>query len=443
VASQLSADVVGFANPFTNDWLISSSTPSISLAVSPAQVTEDGTSNLLYTFSRTAPVTSSLTVNYTVGGTATLGTDYTGIAATPATKTISFAAGSSTATVTVDPKADTTSEADETVILKLAFGTGYTIGTTTAVTGTITNDDPLITLAVSPATVTEDGTANLIYTFTRTGLTTNALSVNYTLAGTATLSTDYTGIAATPATKVVTFAAGASTAKVTVDPKADTTSEANETVILKLASGTGYTIGTTAAVTGTITNDDIIGTSANNTLVGTSLDEYLFGDAGNDTLQGNGGQDRLDGGLGADVLSGGSENDTFFFRFQHSPLATPDRILDFAIGADKIDLLTATGAALPQPSAFSRASNSAATSLPSLLSAVYRDANGASSGNQALATNSAALVVATAASIAGTYLVINDAVAGFQASNDLVVNITGYTGSLPAAGAISSSVWFV
>ncbi|TRU70255.1 MAG: hypothetical protein EWV46_14610, partial [Microcystis viridis Mv_BB_P_19951000_S69D] len=45
----------------------------------------------------------------------------------------------------MDPTADTTVEPDETVILTLATGTGYTIGTTTAVTGTITNDDISVT----------------------------------------------------------------------------------------------------------------------------------------------------------------------------------------------------------------------------------------------------------------------------------------------------------
>ena len=78
--------------------------------------------------------------------------------------------GGATATVTVDATADTSVEPDETVALTLAAGTGYTIGTSTAVVGTITNDDvplPAITLAVSPASVAEDGTANLIYTFSR------------------------------------------------------------------------------------------------------------------------------------------------------------------------------------------------------------------------------------------------------------------------------------
>ncbi|MDD1433720.1 VCBS repeat-containing protein, partial [Dolichospermum sp. ST_sed6] len=53
-------------------------------------------------------------------------------------------------------------------------------------------DAIVVTLAVSPNSVTEDGTANLVYTFTRTGDTTNALNVNYSIAGTANIG-DYTG----------------------------------------------------------------------------------------------------------------------------------------------------------------------------------------------------------------------------------------------------------
>ncbi|WP_308410783.1 beta strand repeat-containing protein, partial [Cylindrospermopsis raciborskii] len=144
-------------------------------------------------------------------------------------------------------------ESDETVIFTLASGTGYTIGTTSGVAGTITNDDTQVTLTVSPSSVAEDGTPNLVYTFTRTGVTSNALTVNYTIEGTATNGTDYNNIGTS-----VTFAAGSSTATVTVDPTADTTVESDETVILTLASGTGYTIGTTSGVTGTITNDDVV-----------------------------------------------------------------------------------------------------------------------------------------------------------------------------------------
>ena len=69
-----------------------------------------------------------------------------------------------------------------------------------------TGVENIITLAVAPISVSEDGINNLIYTFTRTGATTNALTVNYDLTGTAD-STDYTG--ATPGIgKTITFAVG-------------------------------------------------------------------------------------------------------------------------------------------------------------------------------------------------------------------------------------------
>jgi hypothetical protein len=242
------------------------------------------------------------------------------------------------------------------------------------------------------------------------------------VGGTATLGTDYTGIAATPATKSITFAAGSRTATVTVDPTADTTAEANETVTLQLTTGTGYTIGTTAAVSGTIRNDDFIGTAANNILRGTATADYIDGGAGTDTLTGLAGADR------------------FAFRFSQASITAPDRITDFAFSSDKITLVSTTGARLPLPTAFSRAAdNTAATTLLQLATSVFADANGALAGNQSLAANGAALVRATNSAIAGTYLLINDSTASLNASNDLLINLTGYSGTLPALGSSAAN----
>jgi Ca2+-binding RTX toxin-like protein len=232
--------------------------PRVTLALTPASVTEDGASNLIYTFTRTGPTTQALSVNYVVGGSAILGDDYTGIATDGTAKTIAFAEGSSTVTVTVDPTPDSMIEPNETVALTLASGADYAIGTSKAVVGTISNDDlPLISLALSNADVSEDGDPNLVYTFTRTGPTTQALSVMYVVGGSASLGTDYTGIATSGSTKTVVFAKGASTAIVTVNPRADATIEPDETVSLTLATGSAYSIATTSAVTGTIRNDDL------------------------------------------------------------------------------------------------------------------------------------------------------------------------------------------
>src|ERR1043165_6685335 len=209
----------------------------VTVAVAPSSVEEDGAPNLVYTFTRNGVTTGPLTVNFSVGGTATYNNDYTqtGAASFTATDgTVTFASGSSTATVTVDPTADTVVEPNETVILTLTTGTGYNVAAPSTATGTITNDDADVSLAVSPSTVLEDGATNLVYTFTRTGDTTGALVVNFTIGGTADPATDYTQTGATSFTApngTVTFAAGSSTATVTVDPTADGAAEANETVI--------------------------------------------------------------------------------------------------------------------------------------------------------------------------------------------------------------------
>jgi Domain of unknown function (DUF4114) len=115
-------------------------TPAITLAVAPNNVSENGTDKLVYTFTRPASSTSALTVNYTVGGTAASDADYTQSGAasfTTTTGTITFAAGATTATLTISPTADNIVEPNETVALTLVGGTGYTIGTSEAITGTI------------------------------------------------------------------------------------------------------------------------------------------------------------------------------------------------------------------------------------------------------------------------------------------------------------------
>ena len=113
---------------------------------------------------------------------------------------------------------------------------------------------PSVTVSVSPASVQEDGTTNLVYTFTRTNLNLSSpLTVNFGIDGTANAApvgsdpTDYnvltnSGVTFNPTTKLgtVTFAANATTATVVVDPITDTVQEDNETVNLTINSGNGY-----------------------------------------------------------------------------------------------------------------------------------------------------------------------------------------------------------
>ena len=74
-------------------------------------VLEDGATNLVYTVTLDHASAFDTTVNYSVGGTATEGSDYTGTT----THSITILAGETSGTITVDPTADTTFENNETV----------------------------------------------------------------------------------------------------------------------------------------------------------------------------------------------------------------------------------------------------------------------------------------------------------------------------------------
>jgi HYR domain/Domain of unknown function DUF11/Calx-beta domain len=238
----------------------------VSVAVSPASVAEDGATNLVYTFTRQGVTTGALTANFSIGGTATppggATPDYTQTGAatfTPPTGTVTFGAGVTTVMVPVDPNADTTVEPDETVDFTVTAGAGYTVGTPSLATGTITNDDTDVTLSVSPASVGEDGSTPLVYTFTRTGVTMGPLTVSFTIGGTAAFTSDYTQSGAATfdgSTGTVLIGDGNTMATVTLTPVDDVKVEGAETVSLTLSASPNYDIGTPGAVTGSIVDND-------------------------------------------------------------------------------------------------------------------------------------------------------------------------------------------
>ncbi|WNF14521.1 Calx-beta domain-containing protein [Microcystis aeruginosa] len=314
---------------------------------------------------------------------------------------------------------------------------------------------PTITLNPRSQTIVEGLTTsqNAPYTVTLSQASNQTVSVNYaTSNGTATAGADYTAIIGT-----LTFSPGVTSQVLNIPILNDSLNEADETFTLTLSSPTNAALGTQTAATTTITDTftaavttTLAANVENLTLTGAAAingtgnagNNVITGNTANNLLNGSGGNDTLNGGAGLDTLTGGAGNDVFLFQFSQSTVANPDRITDFAINSDKIDLLSAAGGVLPAPAAFSRAADSAATTLNDVVNAVFTDANGALAGNQALGINGAALVRVTTVGIAGTYIIVNDNVAGFQNANDLLVNVTGITGTLPT-GNIPVSNFFV
>ena len=85
-------------------------------------------------------------------------------------------------------------------------------------------------------------------------------------------------------------------------------------------------------------DDSLEGGEGNDLLLGEAGADRLVGGAGDDVLRGQDGADTLEGGAGADRLQGGAGADLYLWRsLAESPVATPDRVIDFAAG-DRIDL---------------------------------------------------------------------------------------------------------
>jgi serralysin len=97
---------------------------------------------------------------------------------------------------------------------------------------------------------------------------------------------------------------------------------------------------------GSYSANKIIGNGGRNHLEGGYGDDTLLGGSGNDRLDGEDdadalfggeGDDRLSGGYAADRLIGGSGRDTFVFDAAFDP-KNRDRVIDFAVGDDRIAL---------------------------------------------------------------------------------------------------------
>ncbi len=121
------------------------------------------------------------------------------------------------------------------------------------VTGDATVSLPVVSVSATDPSASEEGADGGVWTVSRTGDTSGALTVGFSLSGTAAETDDYS---ISPAGSV-SFASGEASVEVTLTTVDDTVfDEPAETAILTLASGAGYEIGT-ATDTITITDNDV------------------------------------------------------------------------------------------------------------------------------------------------------------------------------------------
>jgi Calx-beta domain/Domain of unknown function (DUF4114) len=267
--------------------------PSITVAAT-TPISTEGTGEGLFTFYRTGGnLDRALTIDFDVLGNATSRQGYGS-----QTGSITFAAGSNTATLGVPVANNSVYSAYRGCVIQLRSGIGYSIGGGSgggsggggggggaggsggsgggaggaggfggsSATVTIVDDDTAPVISISDATVTEgnDGTKDLTFTVSLNNASDDVVKVDYASAdGTATAGTDYlatTGTLNFTPSDIIAgtteFTPGETSKTITVKINGDAEIETSETFALNLTNVVGGTIGK-ATGTGTITNDDL------------------------------------------------------------------------------------------------------------------------------------------------------------------------------------------
>jgi hypothetical protein len=113
----------------------------------------------------------------------------------------------------------------------------------------------VVTVHATDATASEAGSSPGVFTISRTGGTlSEALTVQYAVSGSAAPGADYPSIGGS-----VVIPAGAEAVTRSVVPIDDTLDEGDEIVVLTVSAGSGYSVGSPASATITITDNDSSG----------------------------------------------------------------------------------------------------------------------------------------------------------------------------------------
>jgi Calx-beta domain len=214
---------------------------------------EAGPANGVMTVTQTAVSSVNTVIAYSIGGTATSGSDYTALSGS-----VTIIAGSTTATIAIPVIDDTLVENSEAVIVTLTSvttGISTTLGATVIATNTISDNDSATVTIANTTNGAEAGPANGVMTVTQSAPSIVNTVIAYTISGTATSGTDYTALSGT-----VTILAGATTATITIPVIDDLLYDPAETVIITLSSvssGLNTSLGATVVATNTITENDV------------------------------------------------------------------------------------------------------------------------------------------------------------------------------------------
>jgi plastocyanin len=197
-----------------------------------------------FLITRSGDTAAPLTVFYSVAGTALHGVDYDALPGS-----VIIPAGRAQASITIMPRSDNFGEGAETVVLAIGSGFGfYQAGANGSATVTLNDaptDKPLLEVTASSGIASEPS-GNGTFRITAKGGTAGALTVNYTITGTATAGSDYTLTGLNPATltgtTTINLTGGTVTSNLTLTVLNDTSPEEMESITLTLSPGPNYAL---------------------------------------------------------------------------------------------------------------------------------------------------------------------------------------------------------
>ncbi len=138
---------------------------TVTLRATKTEANETGTQAGEFTFTRVGDTFQPLTVNYSVGGSATNGVDYP-----PLVGFVTIPAGATSVKIPLQPLTDTTVEPTETVTLTLGAGNGYVLGAETVGTVSIADTPGSLYIAtLRPASGASGSTASGLATIVLSG----------------------------------------------------------------------------------------------------------------------------------------------------------------------------------------------------------------------------------------------------------------------------------
>ncbi|MFN7021286.1 MAG: Calx-beta domain-containing protein [Phycisphaerales bacterium] len=212
--------------------------PRVTISTPDRFADEVGRVSARFVVQRSGQTDLPLTINLTIGGSAAPGADYIALP-----DSVTIRAGRTKASIYVRPFDDSHFEGDETVRITLQPSPDglFTLSQTRprrVSTWVIIRDRPMVSITVADPVATTDPSDTAAFLITRSGPTTQALRVAYSLGGTATPGDDYARPSA-----LLTIPAGRATLMVKISGRGTQFTDARfKTIRLTLEPLAGYNL---------------------------------------------------------------------------------------------------------------------------------------------------------------------------------------------------------